>query len=1705
MDNEELFEGSVDALFPAGKPGAGQPLETTYELQKLQAEELKKKRARDKELEAEAMAHSESTNYIGYDPLPDLPYQEPKSIGWDDPQYSRKENKTKGAASGPYLTVPLGAPRSRDNQSRNPARQLYGSTQGSSYSKDDPRRFFALDPSLWPREGNGEILADTNWQSGKSDNQMIYDHACENAGYWTTNGGPYCNYRNFNITSGDGGGKPYKPATLEAETKRGNLTMLYNLGHGTMRATPEGYDMNIIGASGYIRPVADKNQNSKDANVVCSLNVAHMYIMYRSDLTNEEFEQLADDIENSPIGDIHEAFNSDNPFRIFTDDALRQRLSKKVPYSPYRETYINVLAKLIGNATKRRSPDTTAMMRLFKAGELTYLTAIEWFVENCAHVVTEKAWFRDSGLSLEDLLNGKSYLVEEDLRWKFEDYAGGCDFTELISSYGKKPNKPGSGNKPNRPNHRPGSGNAITRRDKALAAHSLKFPTCKGPPCNHLGRGPDYINNPDLQRKSWPEVLWTRWHDKEHPDCKGKWTAGNQKGQWCPHLPGGYHSAGNKDTWDRLNEKQKKRAWEKYHTYLYGKAGKNQCLGTWEPQRNLFPTTGGYCHHHPKCESFTPGIIEEHKEQVKQELIEEDPRFKDIFDARDKGENIINIEKPNTQKPGDWKKWAKDYFDSLGSGDYKYKGNNGASLEVKKGEDNTEIKFKNEDKPIGKDRDFTVSKDKDNNVSLKGNDVEISQKTDSNGDKITEINLKDDNKHTVTEGDDGTVKLETEGPDGKKQTVTKDKDDAIKIENEKGDAEIKVNEDGSQDIKVNTDNGDKLHVNVDGDGGIEADIKNGNYEEIHLKADDEGVRIDVGDDIKIDAQQDESGKINANIETDNGNAEINRDGSNAEIKVERDDAPDLNANIITDEDGNNIGTIHIEAEDGGPGETINIHANQDGSGGIGISGDLDDEQRQNLEDHGFNVTTEDGITNINWDGETDWPEAGDPDYPGLRPEYPDLFPNRPDERPEGGLPDRPEGGTGGGVFPNRPDLDDDANFRERIREFIRLNGPITGDNGITVDVNDRGEFEFSGINASKDDIANNNPNIDRDDLDGPIPIPGGNLIWDDVTGKVTWTPNEPDQVPDEWKDAGYPGFHLNLKDPNSDKEVNAWLDGDGNLIIDGKPAGDITVDEDLKKEIKELINIFREKINDNRPGLSFEDLSPENQKKWKEKLKEWQDKFHHLDDVTDKIDSIKKAWDWITFLEQFGEIGMIIGIVVGGIKGLISTVGSAWSQAKSMDYLGELSFSRTADECSHFPMLIRQEEKTKWTDFYPKYFNKEVNGVTQAMAQLLCCRFNGYLIDCNTVEKNSASISRIELSYLTPTYGLGLSASDYDHPYYRALPRAYPDPGRRYGTANYDSNPRRGESTSLKVFRDHISTQAEWTEICDLQRSYWQPDMAQIIIGPDKQYDFKTQGGLTKRTGTLEVGWSEIWRTSGFMNHDDCAGFYQQNIFSEHGFGIFCDVNYRSDDSSHATWLELSTNDPKPWPFVNDSDFNKPRLTMDLENLQLNSGSIHQKTSKTWQLAEVILNFFDERGTRRAIPLSNYEGNWENRMGGKGYKFHSGTIGDEGSKHQFYHHSLKKQQDWGDAGNTNHARCPLHLSPTNTDYQSWFNANCTFIGFSISMWPLNQSQGTDSDSVIGVGGKSWKACLFKRLRFVKEFPTEYPVLFPPSVTSNHDW
>ena len=180
---------------------------------------------------------------------------------------------------------------------------------------------------------------------------------------------------------------------------------------------------------------------------------------------------------------------------------------------------------------------------------------------------------------------------------------------------------------------------------------------------------------------------------------------------------------------------------------------------------------------------------------------------------------------------------------------------------------------------------------------------------------------------------------------------------------------------------------------------------------------------------------------------------------------------------------------------------------------------------------------------------------------------------------------------------------------------------------------------------------------------------------------------------------------------------------------------------------------------------------------------------------------------------------------------------------------------------------------------------------------------------------------------------------------------------------------------------------------------------------------------------------------------------------------------------------------------------------MDLQSLQLNNGSIHQKTSKHWIIHEIILNFFDKNGNRHGISLNNVESSWPNRSEGQsnGYKFHSGKWDEHGPLYQFWHHSLEKQQEWGDAGNTHHARAPLHLEPKNDDWKSWFNENCTFIGFTFSMWPQDQSNGSEGDSVVGVGGNSWKACLFKRLRFVEEFPDTYHTSFPVEVCEDNDW
>ena len=175
------------------------------------------------------------------------------------------------------------------------------SHQCSSYSGEPVN-----DPFSFYFTKRGYVSTGDRWQSGPPENDAIFDHVVDNAGYWTTAAGPYCNWRNspHDDHPGASSGKPYYPTILEAVTKRGGLKLLYNLGHGTSKTTPEGSDFGVIGASGYLQPIADMYENNKtiDENtdlgdIFSSVNVANMYMMYRSDITDGELREIEGDID----------------------------------------------------------------------------------------------------------------------------------------------------------------------------------------------------------------------------------------------------------------------------------------------------------------------------------------------------------------------------------------------------------------------------------------------------------------------------------------------------------------------------------------------------------------------------------------------------------------------------------------------------------------------------------------------------------------------------------------------------------------------------------------------------------------------------------------------------------------------------------------------------------------------------------------------------------------------------------------------------------------------------------------------------------------------------------------------------------------------------------------------------------------------------------------------------------------------------------------------------------------------------------------------------------------------------------------------------------------------------------------------------------------------------------------------------------------
>ena len=216
-------------------------------------------------------------------------------------------------------TAAFGPPQDRDNEPFNPGRLSYASTQGSSYSTRDPRKFFFIDEmELYTTK--------EDWQSGPSDNDPMRDHVSEHSGYWTSPGGENCDWDSFSGT-----GDPHKPTTFSMTIAgRAKRNMIYNIGHGAWMSTAEGVDYGVVGISGHIGATYDNNYLKDGVQSYSSVGIQHIYCMYRADTTKPEVEEMTEKLAELEIWFLEIADHIDEVFPDGIPDNLEELIQNEL-------------------------------------------------------------------------------------------------------------------------------------------------------------------------------------------------------------------------------------------------------------------------------------------------------------------------------------------------------------------------------------------------------------------------------------------------------------------------------------------------------------------------------------------------------------------------------------------------------------------------------------------------------------------------------------------------------------------------------------------------------------------------------------------------------------------------------------------------------------------------------------------------------------------------------------------------------------------------------------------------------------------------------------------------------------------------------------------------------------------------------------------------------------------------------------------------------------------------------------------------------------------------------------------------------------------------------------------------------------------------------------------------------------------------------
>ena len=1415
------------------------------------------------------------TSGIGDHKTPDLPVPDPKSKGYTRPQ----DKAEKGGKYGAIQTVPCGAPWGRSNHEINPDRQMYCSIQGSSYSKNDPRRMKWIDDISGASLGNasepGWIGQLTHWQSGPSQNEPVMDHTCENAGYWSTNNGLNSNWQNWD----DNSGKAYKPALIEAVASGDNAgkCMLYNLGHGTPHSTPAGLEHNVVGASGFISPHPEQRDVRDGGDkTYANMRVKHMYIMYQLDITEFEWDQYQEDFEgwDDWLEELHDSLQNQRIEWLLEPKTL-EFFERKVPY---RESYCKLLRglrKMIGEHWKRDVPSVDPMIEQMKEGTLTIDDIFMYVVRNdvanprkpvtdldlekCpytfeqmfhfdrskrakwwAHPEEEAGWFNPETMSFpegfadldpararrKERKSGMYYYrkaVEKEAQTKGKvpkppkPPSGGGGLTGLGDMLGRpgghRPgnNNNGGNNNNNRPG-RPGGGNNNGNR-----------PIGNLDP-NHIPDRPDNINMHPADRDYRDRYQARQWrqdlHDAQYPNCSGP------PCQHYGHGPeNGRHPDGSPADWTQT-------MWEAYHKKMYP-----TCNGKWNAKGN-----GRYCKHQPP--QFDPNYNGSGADNKWNAI---DERTKKHYFNKWHAYHIDTAECPGRWDPN--------------PGHPQLKATNGYCCHHPEYENNLPPEWRRPDDMPDRRQNIVGGGDANRpNVEINPNN----QQPDNIRDQLNPPNREDSPQpprdfEFTNNNNDGPVDNIHIGTDENGNSRVE-----IGIDNELADGLLE------HEIPDGGYHHNGAHIDVNDNGNIEIDFPDGDLEVDRGNLD--GHRL-PDDGIQINAGNGAHGTINQN---DNNNIEIHLEdiGPDNEHNGGWFDWDDWNERdpIIRDPDAD-----RIESDE----ELLR--------------------RLENLRDQGVNIAP--GV-------DIHVPEL-DPNNPNDRPDRitieidPEFF-NPDNHRPDnnnnrpGNHVELPDGGVdlhGGTHIDVGPDHEVDINIPNVDTNGWPDNGYDLG-NGTTLRPDGHGGIELHrpGVNEPHNRPTGDNLPPEGIDYDWGSVRPGQGGEGVDVhlpSGSIDQ--DSLDRIPDNGLDLPNGGevvknpdgsLEIRLRDPADFDHVIGHIEtnnGNHYEIYQGPHTGDIIIEQngrpidlgDIPAEDLNQIEDELDRLHGSRPpnnGSGPPPILEGDEDRYKELFDRINTAYKWKEGIKNFLQWAWHVWEKIEFYAQFGLAGAIVAAIELATKSLLFIFTNSFATLKEADYLAELKVHQKS--CDK-PFPINHLLETGQTDYTvyrydqprEEFFNLMISPFAQIFVNMFKCRFNGYLVDARCSDRGGilGGISRLQFSYLQPTYSPGFCALDFEMAQFRRLVRQYPDPVRgKNGSVNYYlDNPRKGRWIALQRYENQMQRQAEWSDVCEEHLSYFRPDFANIIKGPSGQWDFKTQGDTTWKTGTCEEGWGEVWADDG--------------------------------------------------------------------------------------------------------------------------------------------------------------------------------------------------------------------------------------------------